>query len=514
MAQTQRDLTITVAGGNELELQLSDSTFIYLKDSGSKEVTVIIEGAPIKMAEGDLRKFPEGISKATIKNENATAVTATFVVGQGEFIRTRIFAGVSGAIGVRSTLISEDGSIVDNTIAENTLRIAIGNELGIEEQGSDLVSSAATWPQPNVVAGPSGFMWDIHTWDNYFRGDRKLNAIDSDNTTLPLKSGDASTGATFRGAFIHPYKGTVWVCTSTGSTGDLLFHEHNLSRNRVEFRFRLTAAAGETFSSTKAPSIDWFTGNLFLWYGSTDCREYKWTFGQSLGGPTYGIEAVRDFDFTQSGGGATSVHRTGDGLYIVGHGAAASEMYDTDANDNVSIGSYTSQDNVSGAQTGFGGIVEPQFYINERLNRTYTGAAGAGKVGVLFDLDADISLNIHDPLNNSRLFEGWKTPMPVTGCSVVRDGGYRFLNGTMIATCIKLLRGSNNIPADYMDYVYAIEFHNGTRTVKIDGGRSSFAALGKGDGFKINLDEPITLHTRAGLLDEQSSLYISDDEGL
>lgn len=512
MSFTQRDLTLRIAGNTEQELQLSDSTFIYLKSSGSKEVTVIVDGAPIIMAEGDLRKFTAGVSKCTVNNKNNDPVSLVFVVGQGEFIRTRIFTGVEGAIGVRSTLLTSDGSILDNTITERALQISIDSELGIDENGSDSILTSAHWPQNNVVGSPFlDKLYEVHTWDAHRVFDKKFRPLDNGlDDTFSTTIGSAV--GVFEGSFIHPFTGELITCTRNPAGTGFLMHRRDLKRRVNEEVAGITADSGEDFigGAASCPSVDWYTGNMFAKFSNEGMREFKWVTTPSLAGLRYSLEAVTDRTFSGASGASTTIHRLGDGRFLVGYQSLATALYDTDENDNAYLGNYTAQANVSGSQVGFGGVSQ-QFLIDERFNRTWVGKTTTSQVGALFDLQSDVSLNIHDANNLSANFEHWKTAMPVSGVNVIRDGGYRFLAGSVIAACVKLVRGSNLIPADYMDYIYAIEFHNGTGRVKVDGGRSSFLALEKADGYRVNVDEPIVIHARAGLLDNPVSLYINDN---
>jgi len=509
---SNRDVTVYLPANREDYVPLGEATFIYLKECPI-EVTVVLDGAKIIMASGDEQTFEPGDDQTqmTVINNTSSPVQATFIVGRGQFRRTRLFAGVEGAIGVRSTLLNDNGDILDNTVTERILQISIDDETRVQENGSDTILSSTEWPQNNVVGSPfNSTLYEVHTWDQHRRADKKFRMLDSDNDTFSTTVG-AAVG-TFQGAFLHPFTGKIIICSTDALGTGYRMHERDLKQRVNREICAMTAGDGEDFIAGNfgGPSVDWYTGNLFAKFSNEECREFRWVTTPTLAGLRYSLETVQDRTFAGLSGNTSSIHRLGDGRFICGQNGQAIKAFDTDENDNAALGDYNNLADVSGDETGFGGTA-PQFLIDERTNRTWIGKSTTSLVGALFDLDADVRLNIHDAANYSANFEHWKKGMPVTGVQVVRDGGYRFLAGSVLAACVKLVRGSNLIPADYMDYIYAVEFHNGTGRVKVDGGRSSFLKLNYADGYRVNIDEPIVIHARAGLLDQPISLYINDN---
>ncbi|MBL4572934.1 MAG: hypothetical protein JKY86_07655 [Gammaproteobacteria bacterium] len=510
MSKTQRDITVTVPGLGELYVPLSDSEFIYLKESGGLEVSVIIEDASILMAEGDLRKFVRDddgkfVDKMIVENGTPNDVRLVFTVGQGEFIRTRIFTGNQGALGTRATILNSTGDILEDTLAETEIMIS-AEKRPVIEVGSNTEKTIAGYNNDNIAGNAGALMYDVHTWSQYRRVDRNMQYLDPDNVPLFVPVGTTNP-FTFSGSFIHPFTGRVWAMSADAISGDARFHEQNLDNNTVNFVMGLTAIQGETFAPGY-PGIDPYTGNIFLYTSTTTCREYKWVIIDTLLGPRYELEGVRTYSFPEAPNG--QVRRLGNGQLIVGSTSSAVEYYDTDENDNAYLGAYEGQDNVSGFGLGFGGF-QTSFHIDERTNRVYAPHIGATtKIAYLFDLNADLRLSAHTN-NLSNSFEHWKQPQPISGVSMQKDGGYRFLSGTILAAITKLLRGSNLIPENYLDFIYKIRFHNGVAWTTIDTARSSFSREGIPDGFKVNIDEPIFITARRGLLDQNSSSFISDN---
>lgn len=504
MANSVRDINVSLSGNKEEYVPLGEITFLYLKDS-PVELKVLIDGATILMSPGDEQRFAEPVTQMTVINSSTSVFVAKFIVGQGSFRRTRLFTGIEGAIGVMPTLLDSNGTIFQNTLRETGYRIGIANEREATELGSDRIYQNATFGQGNISGGGLPYFIEQHTWDQYRRFDRRFNYYDADNRPCTLASGSTAVFASFRGSFIHPFDGYHWFMTADAASGDAILHKITHGRDEITDGAYLTAASGESFQQG-APAIDRYTGNLIVPYSSTQAREFKWIAVPTLAGIRWTLEALQDLTF--SFGNISQVNRLGDGKYLVQNLANVPRIYDTLENDLDDLGTYQQYEFVTGNETGFG-TTAASVIIDERSNRGWVPGASA-EMGPLFDRRADVFLTLHDEHNGSRNFEHWKNPMGIAGVRVIRDGGYRFLTGSVAAAVVGLVRGSPSVPESYLDYIYKIRFHNGISWTVLDGGRKSLKAQDIPDGLKMNLAEPIYLSTRAGLLDIPNGLPIND----
>tara|TARA_R110000803_G_scaffold164080_1_gene227822 strand:- start:880 stop:2403 length:1524 start_codon:yes stop_codon:yes gene_type:complete len=506
---SQRDLTITVSPSTEKEMQLSEVTFLYLKSiTGATEIQVVIDGMPNIMAEGDLKRFVKPIDKATLQNiDGATIATCVFVTGTGEFIRTKLFAGADGFLSAESTIKTLTNNTEVDTRTEREFIIRVEEEGVFSEVGGTVLfnNTTPTGNRNDLCFSPFSSVGFHNTNLTHEKVDKEGNFLTSAKS-VSLFGGQRALYAFTQNSFVSPATGYLICTTHDNVSGNLRFHQYNERQNFGLFVGGLTNAGGEPWRNV---TVDWHTGNLLARYGQnpTLIREFKFTpkVGVNLLADSehFDLTAVRDISVPEN------YDVNIDAIYMMADRRIlhypSGNFYDGET--------FALESTYASHVSGDAGVLNTAtqgFYCDERANRIYQMSNTKYQKHTFLDLSGSIKLSIANSSDMSQNFEHWRTPMIMGTVTQTRDGGQRFLSGDIGQTVCKLIIGAQTINENYLDYIYGIRYHDGNGWRETNTGRDSFAVAGIPDNFKINLNYPITLKTRSGLVDNAPAGFIND----
>lgn len=513
----QRDYPIIVNGNDEKAMQLSEVNFIYLKSIvGPEGITVTVDNQPVFMVPGDKAIFGKLVTKAVLRNKSEIQANCVFVVGTGNFVRNELFAGSAGAIGVAETLKTLEGASISDTRSEKSLQLVVDEVGDFTEDGNTLIfDSALASGWTDAIVGPFSnrglsISPSLSTTQRTGRIIDKNGFVSPDSKSFVLFGGQTQLFSRPFHGFISPVTGRTILQSKNNSDDSMRFHQINeLQGDALIYAGQIGPEAGVEFGNAQP---DFYRNRLYIAVARNPLaafREYQINpnvpANLLAGSEAWNLTLIREIemDFSGVSENNNSLHRLVDGRYLH-FGQTFIHVYD----ENVDyIDDY---DNLTTGNNGFSQAASA-FFIDEKNNRVYYGAANSRyRAFTLFDISGNVKMHATAPGDMQENFEQQKTSQIVGGVNVIKDGGRRFAVGSVLNAIVQLSVGAYNIPSNYLDYIFEFTYHDGVSYRTTSTGRDSFAVAGISDSFKVSLDHPVTIKTRAGLIDGAPSPFMND----